>query len=137
MRYQGLIEKYRNSDVAVHVESFDLKNRLTTRLSFSTKIIDCMNSGCAILAIGPNSQAGMAYLKDNNAAICINNIKDIVFDFLEGEASKNLQTVNKAYEFLNLDENEEVVLFTPLGYPNAEPRDTPRKELDEFVVYMD
>lgn len=44
---------------------------------------------------------------------------------------------NKAYEFLNLDENEEVVLFTPLGYPNAEPRDTPRKELDEFVVYMD
>lgn len=78
--YSELIEKYRNSDVAVHVESFDLKNRLTTRLSFSTKIIDCMNSGCAILAIGPNSQAGMAYLKDNNAAICINNIKDIVFE---------------------------------------------------------
>ena len=44
---------------------------------------------------------------------------------------------NKAYEFLNLDENEVVVLFTPLGYPNAEPRDTPRKELDEFVVYVD
>ena len=44
---------------------------------------------------------------------------------------------NKAYEFLNLDENEEAVLFTPLGYPNAEPRDTPRKELDEFVVYID
>ena len=44
---------------------------------------------------------------------------------------------NKAYEFLNLDENEEAVLFTPLGYPNAEPRDTPRKELDEFVVYVD
>lgn len=44
---------------------------------------------------------------------------------------------NKAYEFLNLDENEEAVLFTPLGYGNAEPRDTPRKELDEFVVYVD
>lgn len=43
----------------------------------------------------------------------------------------------RAHEFLNLDENEEVVLFTPLGYGNAEPRDTPRKELDEFVVYMD
>ena len=43
----------------------------------------------------------------------------------------------RAHEFLDLDENEEVVLFTPLGYGNAEPRDTPRKELDEFVVYMD
>ena len=44
---------------------------------------------------------------------------------------------NKAQQFLNLDENEEAVLFTPLGYGNAEPRDTPRKELDEFVVYID
>ena len=42
-----------------------------------------------------------------------------------------------AHEFLNLKENEEPVLFTPLGYGNAEPRETPRKELDEFVVYMD
>jgi nitroreductase len=44
---------------------------------------------------------------------------------------------DKASEFLNLDDNEEPVLFTPLGYGNAEPRDTPRKKLDEFVVYMD
>ena len=39
--------------------------------------------------------------------------------------------------FLSLKENEEAVLFTPLGYGNAEPRETPRKELDEFVVYVD
>ena len=43
----------------------------------------------------------------------------------------------EAHKFLELDENEEVVLFTPLGYGNAEPRDTPRMELDEFVVYKD
>ena len=43
----------------------------------------------------------------------------------------------EAHKFLNLEENEEPVLFTPLGYGNAEPRDTPRKELDDFVVYMD
>ena len=43
----------------------------------------------------------------------------------------------EAHKFLNLKENEEAVLFTPLGYGNAEPRDTPRKELDEFVVYID
>ena len=44
---------------------------------------------------------------------------------------------NYAHQFLELDETEEAVLFTPIGYPNAEPRETPRKELDEFVVYKD
>ena len=44
---------------------------------------------------------------------------------------------NYAHQFLELDETDEAVLFTPLGYPNAEPRETPRKELDEFVVYKD
>ena len=44
---------------------------------------------------------------------------------------------NYAHQFLELDETEEAALFTPLGYPNAEPRETPRKELDEFVVYKD
>ena len=44
---------------------------------------------------------------------------------------------NEAHQFLGLDETEEAVLFTPLGYGNAEPRETPRKELDEFVVYKD
>lgn len=43
---------------------------------------------------------------------------------------------DKASEFLNLNDNEVPVLFTPLGYGNAEPRDTPRKEIDEFVEYI-
>ena len=42
----------------------------------------------------------------------------------------------KAREFLDLDDNEVPVLFTPLGYIDAEPRDTPRKEIDEFTVYI-
>lgn len=44
---------------------------------------------------------------------------------------------DKTREFLNLPENEVPILFTPLGYGNAEPRDTPRKSLDEFVKYVD
>ena len=43
---------------------------------------------------------------------------------------------DKAREFLKLSDSEEPVLFTPLGYGNAEPRDTPRKEIDEFTVYL-
>ncbi|MBQ9717639.1 MAG: glycosyltransferase [Clostridia bacterium] len=75
--YRELMERYRKSDIAVHTESFDLKNRLITRLSFSTKIIDCMSSGCAILAIGPCTQAGISYLKENDAAVCVDNTEDL------------------------------------------------------------
>ena len=75
--YQELEAQYRGSDVAVFVESFDLKNRLVTRLSFSTKIIDCLNSGCAVLAIGPETHAGMTYLKENDAAICVGSLRDL------------------------------------------------------------
>lgn len=43
---------------------------------------------------------------------------------------------DKAYELLNLGEDEIPLLFTPLGYGNAEPRDTPRKSIDEFVEFI-
>lgn len=43
---------------------------------------------------------------------------------------------DKARIFLNLSDDEIPVLFTPLGYANAEPRETPRKKLDEFVEYI-
>lgn len=66
-----LKEIYEKADIALHVESFDLKNRLLTRYSFSTKIIDCLGSSCAVLAIGPKKNAGINYLKEKNAAICI------------------------------------------------------------------
>lgn len=75
--YSELEKRYRESDIAVFTESFDLRNRMYTRLSFSTKIIDCLSSGCAVLAVGPEDQGGMAYLKDNDAAICVNDINDL------------------------------------------------------------
>ena len=43
---------------------------------------------------------------------------------------------HEAHRFLNLDENEEAVLFTPLGYPNAEPRGTDRKSIEELVEFI-
>lgn len=73
--YGELMERYRHADIAIHAEAFDLKNRLITRLSFSTKIIDCMSSGCAILAVGPEGQAGLSYLRDNDAAVCVSDTK--------------------------------------------------------------
>ena len=66
---------YRESDIAIHCESFALKNRLATRLSFSTKIIDCLASGCAVLAVAWEEQTGLKYLKSQDAAVCITDVK--------------------------------------------------------------
>lgn len=74
---EELRELYKGSQIALHVESFKLKSKLDTRLSFSTKIVDCLESGCAIVAIGPNGQAGIEYLRKNNAALCISLAKEI------------------------------------------------------------
>lgn len=70
---EELQKLYAESDIALHVESFSRRNRLETRLSFSTKIIDCLASGCAVMAIAWEEQTGLKYLKKNDAAICITN----------------------------------------------------------------
>lgn len=70
---QELREVYRQADIALHVESSDRKNRLATRLSFSTKIMDCLESGCAVLAYCWEGQSGYRYLARTNSAFCVNS----------------------------------------------------------------
>lgn len=68
---------YREADIALHVEAFDLKNRWLTKFSFSTKIIDCLSSSCAVAAICPTDHAGYQYLKGKDSAICISSFDKI------------------------------------------------------------
>ena len=49
--YSEVCEEMDKSELVLFIESFDKKNIQMTRLSFSTKIIDCMDSGCAVMAI--------------------------------------------------------------------------------------
>lgn len=74
---QELTKLYQESDVAIHCESFDLKYRLMTRLSFSTKVIDCFQSGCAILCIAWEEHTALKFLKKEDAAFCVTSVKDI------------------------------------------------------------
>lgn len=69
---------YRGADIALHVESFDRRNKYVTRVSFSTKIIDCMASSCAVMAICWDQQTGFKYLQDNDAAFCISSYDQIL-----------------------------------------------------------
>ena len=74
---EDLKKIYQQSDIAIHVESCDLKYKLDTRLSFSTKIVDCITSGCAILAYCWDKHSGLTYLKREDAAICVSSRKEL------------------------------------------------------------
>ena len=73
-----LREVYRRADIALHVESLRKKERLATRLSFSTKIIDLMASSCAIFAMCWEHQCGFQYLRDHDAAFCVGTYDGIL-----------------------------------------------------------
>jgi len=77
-----LNEEYSKADIVLHVESFDLKQRLITRLSFSTKIIDLFHSAKCILAICWEDSSPFRYLKKEDAAICISDVKKIKEELL-------------------------------------------------------
>lgn len=72
-----LKEIYKEADIALLAESFDVKNRLLTKYSFSTKVVDCLASSCAVLAVGPYENEGIRYLKRKKAAICIGKPENI------------------------------------------------------------
>lgn len=108
---EQLKEIYRDADIALHVESMDKKNRLATRVSFSTKIIDLMASTCAILAVCWNRHCGYQYLRDKGAAFCVDDYNQIV-PILEGiveNPSLIQQYATKAFECGKQNHNREQI----------------------------
>lgn len=75
--YDEVCKALNESDLSLFVESFDKENIKKTRLSFSTKIIDCMQSNSAMLAIGPSNIASMEYIKNNSIGYTINNMNQM------------------------------------------------------------
>lgn len=73
---EGLIKERNASDILLHVESFDKKNRNTTRLSISTKIPECLLSERCLVVVGPSDIASIKYVKDNKIGKIIDCIND-------------------------------------------------------------
>lgn len=69
---------FSDADIVLHVESFENRERNETRLSFSTKIVDCLHSGRCLLAIGWEEAASIDYLKKNDAALVATNENEII-----------------------------------------------------------
>lgn len=90
----------KEADILVHIESKDLKNRLLVRQSFSTKIVDYLNSARPILAYGPKNVASINYLIENDCAIVADNeqeLYDKILKMLDNE--NNLDMIaEKSYD---------------------------------------
>jgi hypothetical protein len=67
-----------NSDILLHVESFDPFIQNYTMYSISTKIPEYLSSGNIIVAIGPKNIASISYLSINKVAYIIDNMNDSI-----------------------------------------------------------
>lgn len=65
------------ADILVHTEGMDLKNRLTVRQSFSTKIVDYFKAARPIVAVGSKDVASIKYLIDHKCAIVSDDEQDL------------------------------------------------------------
>jgi hypothetical protein len=75
--YAAVKRVLQQADIVLHVESFESIQVKTTRLSFSTKIIDCMQSGSCMLAIGPGNIASIQYLRNIEGVMVVTDIKKL------------------------------------------------------------
>lgn len=85
-KYEEIKNKMSSADVILHVESFENDQILKTKYSFSTKIIDGLQSGGVMLAIGPAVLASIAYIKQIPGACVIDNkelLEERLTEFLD------------------------------------------------------
>lgn len=89
-----------DADILVHVEAFDLKNKLLVRQSFSTKIVDYLKSARPILAVGPKDVASIEHLIRNDCAIVADNKAELIKKLNEViiDNNKLTQIALKGYE---------------------------------------
>ncbi len=77
----GVKKVLKESDVLVHVESFDHNSKEITYLSVSTKISEYMASQKCILAVGPEDVASIEYLIETKSGFVITSMDNEDIDY--------------------------------------------------------
>lgn len=98
--YKEIREIQKNSDILLHVEGFSLKERLTVHQSFSTKIVDYLETNRCIFAIGDDYCASIQYFIDNECGAVATKREDIEKELLKLHNNRNLLKyyADKAWE---------------------------------------
>ena len=93
--YTEIKELMQKADIVLHVESFLPDEIKKVRYSFSTKIIDCLQSGSTFMVIGPKGIASVEYPRKINGAIVVDDteslesvLREILNDDLTARADK-------------------------------------------------
>jgi hypothetical protein len=75
--YTEIVEILKTADIVLHVESFDKEQIEVVKYSFSTKIIDCLQSGSVLMVVGPKGIASVEYPRTIPGAIVIDDVSDL------------------------------------------------------------
>lgn len=94
-----------NSDITLHVESFQQDMQKLVRYSFSTKIIDCLQSGNTMMVVGPANIASVEYPRSIPGAIVVdktNNLYEVLSEIANNpkvllEAAKSINHYAKKH----------------------------------------
>lgn len=84
--YETIKVQLAKADIVLHAESFDEEQILKTKYSFSTKIIDCLQSGSVLLGIGPKEISSIKYIGRIPGACVIDDLQMLhehLFDLLD------------------------------------------------------
>lgn len=93
--YSEVKKRMSEADIVLHVESFDEEAKKEVRYSFSTKIIDCLQSGSIMMAIGPSGISSIEYSKKIPGAIVIDDV-DTIYDVLKDCLSDEFAMICRA-----------------------------------------
>ncbi len=81
--YMEIREIQKNSDILLHVEGFSLKEKLAVHQSFSTKIVDYLETNRCIFAIGDDYCASIQYFLENDCGAVAARKEDIETELLK------------------------------------------------------
>lgn len=98
-----------NVDLLVHIEPFDDFSKTDLIDGFSTKIVDCLNSGIPFLIYSPDSLNLYQYLKKYDACYLTNSEESLKRTLIELFENKNIRLakVNNAQKLVFLNHNKE------------------------------
>lgn len=109
--YNEIREIQKNSDILIHAEAFSLKERLAVHQSFSTKIVDYLETNRCIFAIGSDYCASIQYFLDNDCGLVAKNKEEIETKLSQLIQNPDLmkEYADKAWESGKKHNNAEVI----------------------------
>lgn len=88
--YEEIREIQKNSDILLHVEGFSLKEKLAVHQSFSTKIVDYLETNRCIFAIGDNYCSSIQYFIENGCGSVATKKEEIETELLKLHNNRDL-----------------------------------------------